>query len=314
MTQPRVSVVIPTRDRPQLVLRAVHSVLRQTLPSLELLVVQDGEDAETFSALQTVADPRLRVHVAPRGYGPGAVRNAGVAQARAEWIAFLDDDDEMLPERLERQLEAGEALGVANPVVLCRAIVRTPAGDVVLPEVLPTFSEHISDFIFVKKNILGRSGGLGASLVFTRKALLQAVPFPNLPRHEDWAWALKALSLPGSDYTMVSEPLVIYHLAEERPSLSRVIDWRYSYGWAGDHRKLMTDRAYVSFLMSTVARLARGQAAYGAIPKLLGEVFQCGRPRPLDCALFAAIWALPGSSHGVVSSLRRIRRQRMTER
>ncbi len=158
MTQPRVSVVIPTRDRPQLVLRAVHSVLRQTLPSLELLVVQDGEDAETFSALQTVADPRLRVHVAPRGYGPGAVRNAGVAQARAEWIAFLDDDDEMLPERLERQLEAGEALGVANPVVLCRAIVRTPAGDVVLPEVLPTFSEHISDFIFVKKNILGRSG------------------------------------------------------------------------------------------------------------------------------------------------------------
>jgi glycosyltransferase involved in cell wall biosynthesis len=271
------------------------------LPSLEVLVIQDGEDPETANALHAIADPRLHIHVAPRGGGPGALRNIGVARAQADWIAFLDDDDEMLPDRLARQLDAAEASKAAYPIVLCRSLVRTGMGDAILPEMLPKSGEHISEYIFVKKGILGQGGGVH---VFCRKALLDAVPFPALPRHEDWAWLLRAAALPGSEWMVLAEPLVIYYIDEGRPSLSRVIDWKYSFDWALAHRELMSDRAYSAFLMSTVARLARQQAAYGAILKLLYEALRSGYPRPLDYAIFAAIWMMPGDTYRLAQSIR----------
>src|SRR5437764_416053 len=103
---PELSVVIPTAGRPALVVRAVGSVLAQTLRDLEVIVVVDGLDPPSEAALAALADPRLRMIVNPRSVGPGEARNVGVAAARAPWVAFLDDDDEWLPEKAARQLAA----------------------------------------------------------------------------------------------------------------------------------------------------------------------------------------------------------------
>lgn len=294
MTEP-ISVVIPTRDRPSLVVRAVRSALHQTLPPAEVVVVQDGEDPQTVEALKQIADARLRVRSVTCGGGPGAVRNAGVAIANGEWIAFLDDDDEMVPDRLALQLRAAQASKAAYPIILCRSIVKSRAGSRLLPDNMPEPGEHISEYLFMKKNLFARSGGVH---MFCRRALMEAVPFPPLPRHEDWAWLLKATTLPESDWKVLADPLVIYHADEGRPSLSRVIDWEYSFDWVRGHRRLMSDGAYMAFLMSTVARLARQQAAYAAIPKIISEVFAAGRPRPLDYAIFIAIWSMPKGLYG----------------
>ena len=115
---PEVSVVIPTIGRPALVVRAVESVLAQTLRDLEVIVVVDGPDPETAAALASIADARMKVlsNQVPLRVGP--TRNRGVGQATAPWIAFLDDDDAWLPTKLEKRLCATESWSQAS---------RTPA-------------------------------------------------------------------------------------------------------------------------------------------------------------------------------------------
>jgi glycosyltransferase involved in cell wall biosynthesis len=74
---PLVSLVIPTRHRPKLVLRAIHSVLNQTHREIELIVVVDGPDAATVTAVQSVEDPRLQLVINPRSLTAAGARNIG---------------------------------------------------------------------------------------------------------------------------------------------------------------------------------------------------------------------------------------------
>jgi glycosyltransferase involved in cell wall biosynthesis len=99
---PRVSVVIPTRDRLEMLQQAVSSVIEQTLREWELIVVDDGSRDDTWSWLQRQRE--LRAIRSPTARGPAAARNLGAAQASAPLLAFLDSDDLFLPTKLERQL------------------------------------------------------------------------------------------------------------------------------------------------------------------------------------------------------------------
>ena len=102
---PLVSVVIPTFERRALMCEAVASVLAQTFADFELIVVDDGSQDDTVGELAArFADSRLRV-VRQENRGASAARNRGVAEARGEWLAFLDSDDTWLPPKLERQLQ-----------------------------------------------------------------------------------------------------------------------------------------------------------------------------------------------------------------
>ena len=98
-----ISVIIPTARRPQLLMRAVNSVLAQSMSDLEVVVVIDGPDPETTQILSGVADHRFRFIQNPRSLGSAEARNVGVAAARGEWMAFLDDHDEwLIPIRVAR--------------------------------------------------------------------------------------------------------------------------------------------------------------------------------------------------------------------
>ena len=119
-----VSVVIPTLNRPKLLLRAINSVLRQTHRDIEVIVVIDGPDSNTVSAVRTVNDPRLQVIVNPQSLTAAGARNAGADHARGEWIAFLDDDDEWLACKLERQIAFTS--GHAPALFSCLNRVVTP--------------------------------------------------------------------------------------------------------------------------------------------------------------------------------------------
>jgi glycosyltransferase involved in cell wall biosynthesis len=101
--------VIPTRERWAFARRAVASVLAQTGVDFEVVVVDDGS-REPCALADGLADPRVRVLTQPVSLGVAAARNAAIAQARGEWVAFLDDDDLWAPNKLARQLEvAGES-------------------------------------------------------------------------------------------------------------------------------------------------------------------------------------------------------------
>jgi glycosyltransferase involved in cell wall biosynthesis len=106
---PRISVVIPTYQRLEACKRAVSSALEQELRPLEVLVCDDGSTDGTREAMEswTAEEPLLRYLPLPRNFGaPAAARNLGTREARGEWVAFLDDDDRWLPEKLRVQGEA----------------------------------------------------------------------------------------------------------------------------------------------------------------------------------------------------------------
>ncbi len=103
---PSVSVIVPTRDRLNLLVEAVKSVLAQQQAPSEVVVVDDGGEGEVeraLSEMRRAAGIPVRVVRGP-ARGPGAARNAGMAEAAGELIAFLDDDDLWLPQKLEWQL------------------------------------------------------------------------------------------------------------------------------------------------------------------------------------------------------------------
>ncbi|HYD10055.1 MAG TPA: glycosyltransferase family 2 protein, partial [Acidimicrobiales bacterium] len=103
---PLVSVVVPTHDRSALVVRAVRSATSQTVDDIEVLVVDDGSSDDTPAVLAELAadDRRLRVLRHEEARGAPAARNTGIDHATGAYLALLDDDDEWLPTKLERQL------------------------------------------------------------------------------------------------------------------------------------------------------------------------------------------------------------------
>lgn len=115
---PLVSVVIPTHNRARLVRRAIESVLSQTFRDFEILVVDDASEDETERAVRDVGDDRIRYIRHAVGKGDAGARNTGVRNATGDYIAFLDDDDEWLPEKLSWQLAEFEKAG-EGPGLVC---------------------------------------------------------------------------------------------------------------------------------------------------------------------------------------------------
>lgn len=103
---PKVSVIIATYNRADLLTRAVNSVLAQSFTDYEIIVVDDCSSDDTQEVIRTFTDPRVRPLRHETNQGAAAARNTGISQAKGEYIAFLDDDDECTPNRLADQVSA----------------------------------------------------------------------------------------------------------------------------------------------------------------------------------------------------------------
>jgi glycosyltransferase involved in cell wall biosynthesis len=99
----RISVVVPTYNRAQLIQEAIDSVLRQTAPVDEIIVVDDGSTDSTCELVRAYGDPVILLRDNHRG--AAAARNRGFARATGDWTAFLDSDDVWAPTKLEKQLQ-----------------------------------------------------------------------------------------------------------------------------------------------------------------------------------------------------------------
>ena len=106
-----VSVIVPTRNRRTLLTMTLRSVLRQRDVGFEVIVVDEGSTDDTAEFLAALDDPRVRVIRHDDALGLSAARNRGAAEARGDWLAFIDDDDLWAPDKLARQLRAAEDAG-----------------------------------------------------------------------------------------------------------------------------------------------------------------------------------------------------------
>lgn len=286
MSDPAVSVVIPTRGRPSLVIRAIRSVLAQSLQQFEIVVVLDGPDSETESAVRAVDDGRIRIDVLPDSRGPAGARNAGVQAAQTELVAFLDDDDEWQPDKLRIQLDElsrGDALTISAGRVVAR---RPGRRDRVWPTRLPDPGEPLGDYLLARRGLRWGETLVHTSTLVAATALLRRVPFREDVRHEDYDWLLRA----GNEGATVSfvradEPLATWHIDDGRPRDSRRSDPAGSLAWIQSVRGLVSRRAYAAFLLTWVVPDARGLERLRLMPRLLWESARAGSPAPVHVAV-----------------------------
>ncbi|MDH4232118.1 MAG: glycosyltransferase [Nitrospirota bacterium] len=103
--KPTISVIIPTYNRAERLQHAMASVLRQTCGDFELIVVDNGSTDNTREIVTNTRDARIHYISHPTNCGAAVARNIGIRGAKGEFIGFLDDDDEWLPCKLEKQLD-----------------------------------------------------------------------------------------------------------------------------------------------------------------------------------------------------------------
>ncbi|HEX6416477.1 MAG TPA: glycosyltransferase [Candidatus Saccharimonadales bacterium] len=99
MTNPKTSIIVPTYNRAYIIQIAINSILAQTDQDWELVVVDDGSTDSTREVIESLDDNRIQ-YVFQENAGVAAARNHGLAEARGEWIAYLDSDNEFTPDYL----------------------------------------------------------------------------------------------------------------------------------------------------------------------------------------------------------------------
>jgi len=205
-TAPRVSVIIPTCNRAPLLQRAIESVLGQTFRDFELIVVDDGSKDGTAAVLDSIRDSRLCIVALPERGGVARARNTAIARAHGAWLAFLDDDDEWRPEKLERQITRIDPDGDTFSVLYCDVDVEEtpgtyapkhdnylPEGDVLTALLAGTIRLYPSTCL-VKRDVLVACGGFDA----------------RFPRSSDTDLWLR-LAAAGHRFAGLPEPLVVIH-------------------------------------------------------------------------------------------------------
>jgi glycosyltransferase involved in cell wall biosynthesis len=153
-----ISVVLPTHNRCKLLARAIESVLRQTYSSVELIVVDDASTDETDEVLRSFSDTRIRYVRHDQNRGGSAARNTGIEVCTGEFVAFLDDDDEYVPQKLEflhAALVSAPEAGLAYSQVRIIGVDR----DLVFPHAGPSgnvFLDYLGSPFFITVSTLIR--------------------------------------------------------------------------------------------------------------------------------------------------------------
>ena len=290
-SRPLVSVVIPTRNRPILVLRAVRSALQQTLREIEVIVVIDGEPGrETADAIARLHEDRVRCIVLQEAVGGSEARNIGIRDAHSPWIALLDDDDEWLPAKLELQLEAAlRQAGKRQLVVTCQHLFRAEGEvDVVRPRRLPRPDEPPSEFMFDYLCYFQ------TSTFFCSKEIMLRIPFTKgLPFFQDIDWFLRISHEADFQLLVVAEPLSIYYMPAGRASITSATNWKSRLQWGRSRRHLLSKRAYSHFIVGTcVGRAVQDGAGVKGFTTLLYEAVVVGSATPSLVALLCGGYIL----------------------
>jgi len=284
-TSGSVSVVIPTIGRPSLA-AAVDSVLAQAESVGEIIIVADTADplalpSDLLPSDVLQSDVKVRVIRTGPGAGGNVARQAGIAHARGEIIALLDDDDTWFPDKISTQLERANTIppAVREWVVGCSVVAVTPDGrQRVWPSKVIAPSQDLAEYIFVRHGLRRGHGFLQASgLMFPRHLGLE-VPFrPQLRFHQDITWLLDVTQrYPGIPVAQVARPLVRYHVGAG--SVSTAIRSGQSIDWAREHLAGRSARARGDFLMTVPVHYARRERSVRRAISAIAAGFSLGRP------------------------------------
>lgn len=122
---PLVSIVMAAYNRAATIERAVESVLKQTYPNIELIIIDDGSEDDTVNRVQKYLGTQIRLYKHDINKGVTAAKNSGLNQVKGEWFTILDSDDEIVPHAIERMMRIPLEKDPAVTAVTCNCIDTT---------------------------------------------------------------------------------------------------------------------------------------------------------------------------------------------
>ena len=225
-----VSILIPAYNCERTIRRAIESALQQTFQDFELIVVDDGSQDGTLEVIKTIVDPRIKVVRHPKNSGEAEARNTAIKSSSGRYLAFLDSDDEWLPEKLSRQMEA---------------IRKEPEGIVANVTGYYLFDEFdikrkeipFRPASWFKYLLMGCGQGPGTTLMVSREAFEKIGYYdPTLPRYTDWDWLLRLTQL--YPLSILTEPLaIIYRISRPQAKVAERAALRFLDKHAQDFRR-----------------------------------------------------------------------------
>ena len=217
---PEASVIIPAYNHAGYIAEAVHSVLDQIQPDLELIVVDDGSTDDTLDVLAAISDPRMRVITQPNR-GAHAAINRGLAQASGRFLAILNSDDAYHPNRLQQmlaELEADPSLGLAGSFIEVVDSQGQPLGvkhgyKDLEPWALEAPQQSFRAGDDLRAALLTENyWSTTSNFVFRRDWFERAGEFRPLRYTHDWDFALRMARL--APLSLLPQPLLRYRVHE----------------------------------------------------------------------------------------------------
>lgn len=180
-----VSVVIPTYNREKTISRAIKSALCQTYKSIEIIVVDDcsNDNTERIVINEFAHDPRVTFHKLEKNQGACVARNVGVQISKGKFVAFLDSDDEFLPDKIAKQIEFIKKYNVS----LCATdftIIDNHGTETLVKTHPGTSKEVYNDLLYCNFITTG-------TLIGYRECFIEVQFDESLPRYQDWDLVLR---------------------------------------------------------------------------------------------------------------------------
>lgn len=223
LTSPLISILMPTYNRKEWLGKAIVSVLAQTYPAWELIIIDDGSESPMEEILESLQDPRIHYHRIEHLGRPGAVRNVALSMAKGEFVFRLDDDDEMDPACLEKMISYFRETPELNALITAslfigedssllmypQNLVRDESGSFRLTSIPPDGQITWQDvYDKISANVLP------CPTMLVRRSVLQAVGGydPTLAYWEDSKLVISLLMQGISQVRIVPLPLYYYRL------------------------------------------------------------------------------------------------------
>lgn len=183
----KISIVLPTYNRANVIGKSIESVLNQTYQNLELIIVDDGSTDDTEEIVCAFKDNRIRYHRLEQNSGVSQARNIGVALAENDLVALEDSDDLWFPTKLEKQMQYWN-LHPEFSMIYCPYEMEVDKSLLITPSGLPR--EELEGNIL--RNLLFRNSIGAPTILFKKEAFIECGGFdPAFKSLEDWDFAIR---------------------------------------------------------------------------------------------------------------------------